>query len=69
MEYIYIISTNNYTGYTADITFNPATGGTINIGEVTLPYYYSTYYPYGDYHIYIPETGVSGSLNNPPPTT
>jgi|LakMenE01Jun11ns_1017448.scaffolds.fasta_scaffold9959279_9 hypothetical protein len=68
MEYIYRISTNNYTGYTADITFNPSTGGTINIGTVTLPYDYPTDYPYGDYYIYIPATGVSGSLNNPPPT-
>jgi hypothetical protein len=68
MEYTFTITTNNYDGYSANITYYPSTGGTINIGTVTLPYYYSSNYVYGMYDIYIPETGVVCSLNNVVPT-
>jgi len=67
MKYVFTISTNNYSGYTGDVTYYPSTGGTINIGLVTLPYNYSTDYCYGTYDIYIPETAVNCTVNNPAP--
>ena len=67
MKYVFTISTNNYSGYTGDVTYYPSTGGTIYIGLVTLPYNYSTDYCYGTYDIYIPETAVSCTVNNPVP--
>ena len=47
-----LISSVNYNGQIGDITFFPSTGGTINIGSQTIPYTYTTDYPYGTYSIY-----------------
>ena len=47
-----VIGTNNYSGETADITFYPETGGTINIGSYVVPYNYSTDYFFGTYELY-----------------
>ena len=46
------ISSNNFSGQTADITFYPDTGGTVNIGNVVIPYDYSANYIYGTYDLY-----------------
>ena len=43
------IFTDNYSGYSGDITFYPYTGGTINVGLQVLPYDYNTNYYYGIY--------------------
>ena len=43
------IGSNNYSGQTAVITFNPDTGGTVNVGSQIMPYNYSTNYFYGEY--------------------
>ena len=48
------ILTTNYDGQLSDITFYPCSGGSINIGQVTLPYNYETEDYYGTYVIYIP---------------
>ena len=53
MEKTLKIFTDNYSGYSADITFYPYTGGTIYIGIQDLPYDYNTDYYYGIYEIYI----------------
>ena len=47
------ILTTNYDGQLANITFYPCSGGSINIGEVILPYNYQSEYYYGTYNIYI----------------
>ena len=49
-----ILTTTNYSGQTANITYYPDTGGTISIGSVVVPYYYSTDYFYGTYELYFP---------------
>ena len=47
-----LISSNNYSGQTADITFLPCSGGTISLGEHVLPYTYESTYYYGQYSLY-----------------
>jgi hypothetical protein len=49
-----ILTSNNYSGQTANITYYPDTGGTISLGSVVVPYYYSTDYFYGTYELYFP---------------
>jgi hypothetical protein len=49
------IFTDNYSGYSANIIFYPATGGVINLGSHILPYDYETEDYYGEYKIYIPQ--------------
>lgn len=67
-----IISSTNYSGQTGDITFYPTTGGTINLGTHTLPYIYSSDYPYGTYDVYFSSYGntcsISYLLPSPTPT-
>jgi hypothetical protein len=47
-----LIDSVNYFGQIADITFYPQTGGTVNIGNQTISYYYSADYIYGLYSLY-----------------
>jgi surface protein len=61
------IFTDNYSGYTGDITFYPYTGGTINIGPQVLPYDYNTHYYYGTYDIYFSVFNKTCTLNYFPP--
>ena len=49
---IVIIRSDNFSGQTADVTFYPATGGTVNFNGVIIPYQYQTDYPYGTYSVY-----------------
>jgi hypothetical protein len=46
------ISSNNYIGQIADITFYPCSGGTTSLGEHVLPYTYQSTYYYGQYSLY-----------------
>jgi hypothetical protein len=46
------ITSNNYSGQIADITFYPCSGGTISLGEQTIPYSYESTYYYGLYSLY-----------------
>ena len=61
MDTLKIVSTN-YNGQTAVITFYPDTGGTINIGTVTLPYDYVAPYFYGTYSLFFPAFGSTCTL-------
>ena len=47
-----VIGTRNYSGETANITFYPETGGTINVGSHIVPYNYSTDYFFGKYELF-----------------
>ena len=47
-----VIGTRNYSGETAEITFYPETGGTINVGTQIVPYNYSTDYFFGKYELF-----------------
>lgn len=49
------LSSNNYSGKTADITFLPETGGTVSIGLQQIPFNYVTDYFYGTYNLYFSE--------------
>lgn len=46
------ITSNNYNGQIADITFYPCSGGTISLGEHTIPYSYESTYYYGQYSLF-----------------
>jgi hypothetical protein len=62
------ITTSNYNGQFANITFLPCSGGSIYIGQVTLPYYYDNPYYYGTYQIYIPKYDKYCDIVIPCPT-
>jgi hypothetical protein len=53
---IVVIRSDNFNGQIADVTFYPATGGTVNFNGVTIPYQYQTDYPYGSYSIHFTES-------------
>ena len=61
------IFTDNYSGYSGDITFYPYTGGTINVGLQVLPYDYNTNYYYGIYEIYFSGFNKTCTLDYSPP--
>lgn len=46
------ITSNNYNGQIADITFYPCSGGTVSLGYQTIPYNYQTSYYYGQYSLF-----------------
>jgi len=48
------IFSNNLSGETVGVTFSPFTGGTIDLGEQTIPFNNLTSYPYGTYEVYVP---------------
>jgi hypothetical protein len=56
------ITTDNYDGQTAVITYYPDTGGTINLGSHVLPYDYNADYYYGTYSLYFPEFDTTCTL-------
>jgi hypothetical protein len=52
------INTSNYSGYSANITYTPYTGGSaIIITGVTLPYVLPEGYQYGNFSVYFPTYG------------
>lgn len=56
MPQVVQITTNNYSGQTAYLTFYPCSGGTpIVIGNVIVPYNYSSDYYYGTYTLFFAE--------------
>lgn len=67
MSYKFTISTDNYSGYSGNITYYPSTGGTIDLGSVMLPYIYYTEYYYGQYIIDMDEFDKTCILNYLPP--
>ena len=64
------ITTTNYNGQSADITFYPCSGGSIDIRNVRLPYNYESEYYFGTYRIYIFKYNETCTLvvPCPPPT-
>ena len=62
------ILTTNYSGQTADITFSPCSGGTINLGSQILPYNYVTDYYYGDYSLYFSAYNSTCTFSIPCPS-
>jgi hypothetical protein len=46
-----ILSSPNYTGFIADITFSGQTGGTVNLGSHVIPYTVDLDYYYGTYQL------------------
>ena len=48
------INSNNFNGESVEITFNPFSGGTIDLGTQTIPYDYVSSNYEGNYSIYIP---------------
>ena len=64
------ITTDNYDGQTAVITYYPDTGGTINLGSQILPYDYNSNYFYGTYSLYFPlfDTTCTLVIPNQTPT-
>ncbi len=68
------IYSNNFSGQTGYLIFYPQTGGTINIGTVTLPYNYNTDYYYGTFIINFSgfsrscELNILAPSNTPTPT-
>ena len=64
------ITTDNYDGQSAVITYYPDTGGTINLGTHILPYDYNADYFYGTYSLYFPafDTTCTLVITNQTPT-
>jgi len=62
------ILSNNLSGKTADVTFEPITGGTFDLGLKTVPFNNLTTYPYGWYYLYFSEYDYEYSLFVPDPT-
>jgi len=56
------ITTDNYDGQSAVITYYPDTGGTINLGTHILPYDYNADYFYGTYSLYFPAFDITCTL-------
>lgn len=58
MDFI-ILSSINYSGYVANITFYPLTGGTISLGYQIIPYSYLSNFVYGSYDLYFSSASVT----------
>jgi hypothetical protein len=63
------ISSDNLSGQTVHITFEPCSGGTIDLGNQTLPYIYTTNYWYGTYNCYSLTYDYNYVLDVPCPPT
>lgn len=57
----------NHSGLTAQVTFNPWTGGSSSLGSHTIPYVYSSQYPYGTYNFNYSPWNQDCSILVPPP--
>ena len=62
------ITSQNFEGQIALVTFYPCTGGTITIGYVTIPYNYEADYYFGTYTLYFPEYNETCDFSIPCPT-
>ena len=62
------ITSSNFEGQIALVTFYPCTGGTIIIGYVTIPYNYESDYYQGTYTLYFPEYNETCDFLIPCPT-
>ena len=62
------IFSNNLSGLTANVTFYPCSGGTIDLGQQTFPFSYETDYWYGSYDCYVPTYAFNYVLDVPCPS-
>ena len=62
------IFSDNLSGLTANVTFYPCSGGTIDLGQQTFPFSYETDYWYGTYDCYVPTYAFNYVLDVPCPT-
>jgi len=62
------IFSDNLSGLTANVTFYPCSGGTIDLGQQTFPFAYETDYWYGTYDCYVPTYAFNYVLDIPCPT-
>lgn len=53
------ISSINLSGDTADVTFLPTSGGSINLGSQTIPFNYISPNYQGTYQLYVPQFGYT----------
>lgn len=70
MGYGVVISSENYIGQIANITYYPTTGGTISLGANVIPHTFDLEYFYGTYELYFAEFGTTcfTYINEPTPT-
>jgi hypothetical protein len=68
MPQVVQITSENFEGQVALVTFYPCTGGTITIGYVTIPYNYEADYYLGTYTLYFPEYNETCDFIIPCPT-
>jgi hypothetical protein len=62
------ILTTNYSGETAQITFTPCSGGTIDLGDQVLPYNYESENYQGSYSLYFSAFTKTCTFDIPCPT-
>lgn len=62
------IFSDNLSGQTANVTFFPCSGGTINLGTQTFPFNYVTEYWYGTYVCYVPLYAADYTIEVPCPS-
>lgn len=62
------IFSDNLSGLTANVTFFPCSGGTIDLGQQTFPFVYETDYWYGTYDCYVPTYAFNYVLDVPCPS-
>ena len=59
------IFSDNLSGQTANVTFFPCSGGTIDLGEQVFPFTYYTDYWYGTYDCYVPMYAYTYTIDVP----
>jgi hypothetical protein len=63
------ITSSSLSGKTADVTFSPSTGGTINLGSEVIPFNNISDYPYGTYELNVVEYDRTYEIIVPAPLT
>jgi len=63
------ITSNNLSGLTANVTFLPTTGGTIDLGSEVIPFNNISDYPYGTYELEVPSYDRTYEIIVPAPLT
>lgn len=59
------IASENLSGQTVDVTFYPASGGTINLGPQVMPFTYVSDYYWGTYDCYSPTYNYTYTIEVP----
>jgi hypothetical protein len=62
------IFSDNLSGQTANVTFFPCSGGTIDLGTQAFPFSYITDYWYGTYDCYVPTYAYTYTISIPCPS-